>query len=181
MRDIATVTLNNQSTPNDQNYHQHYSLVVASPASRLSDIAASSAATTTQTSASTLMKPDGIASDPLTLSVLSADIDDIVQHALHVWKNDALALNTSNHSNEILPFTNNEDLLLANILQRASTDQPNALLHPMGMSIEQMSLFFHALNYLLDNQNNIATLFRPITQTDNNELPAASGKDYLNK
>ncbi|CAF1442576.1 unnamed protein product [Adineta ricciae] len=160
-RDITTVTLNNQSTPNDQNHHQHYSLVVASPASRLNDIAASSVPTTTQTSASTLVKPDGIAPDPITLSVLSADIDDIVQHALHVWKNDTLALNTSNHSNEILPFTNNEDLLLANILQRTSTDQPNAHLQPM------------------DNQNNIATLFRPITQTDNNELPAASAAAIL--
>ncbi len=102
---------------------------MASPAIRSNDIIPPPA--TTQT-ASAVAKPDIRTTDPITLSVLSGDIDDIVQHALHLWKNDAIAINNRTNTNESSPFINDEDFLLADLLQRSENDQQNIHLHSIG-------------------------------------------------
>ncbi|CAF4362947.1 unnamed protein product, partial [Adineta steineri] len=113
--DITTVTLNNPSAHNESNRHEHYSLIVASPAMRSNDVMAPT--TTAQTAASAAAaKSDVMTTDPVTFSVLSADIEDIVQHALHVWKNDAIVINNQNNTNEALPFNNEENFLFADFL-----------------------------------------------------------------
>ncbi|CAF1110177.1 unnamed protein product [Rotaria sordida] len=156
---ITTFTLNDQSTsPVEQNLHHRYSLIIPSPAARSNDM--TTASTTIQT-ASAVAKPDIITTDPVTLSVLSADIDDIVQHAFDRWKNDTLPVNNQTNMNETLSFNSNEDFLLADLLQRTDNDQQNILLHP------------------IDNQPNIVSLFRPITQNNTNESVAASGSAVL--
>jgi len=63
---------------------------------------------------------------------LSGDIDDIVQHALHLWKNDAIAINNRTNTNESSSFINDEDFLLADLLQRSENDQQNIHLHSIG-------------------------------------------------
>ncbi|CAF5052167.1 unnamed protein product, partial [Rotaria magnacalcarata] len=72
-----------RSTPTEQSLHQRYSLIIASPAVRPNDVATTSTASTTTTTqaASSVANPDIITTDPVTLSVLSTDIDNIVQHA----------------------------------------------------------------------------------------------------
>ncbi|CAF4020532.1 unnamed protein product [Rotaria sp. Silwood2] len=155
---ITTITLNDRSTPVEQNLHQRYSLIIPSPTVRSNDM--TTASTTIQT-ASAVAKPDIITTDPVTLSVLSADIDDIVQHAFDRWKNDTMPLNNQTNMNETLPFNSDEDFLLADLLQRSENDQQNILLRST------------------DNQPNISSLFRPITQNNTNESVAASASAVL--
>jgi hypothetical protein len=157
--DITTLTFSGQSTPTDQNLHQRYSLIVASPAVRSNDVT-TIPITNTQT-ASAIAKPDIITTDPITLSVLSADIDDIVQHAFEAWKNSAMTMNNQTNMNETLPFNTDDEFLLADLLQRSENDQQNILLHS------------------LDNQSNISSLFRPIPQNHIDESAAASGKYFF--
>jgi hypothetical protein len=114
----------------------------------------------TQT-ASAIAKPDIITTDPITLSLLSADLDDIVQHAFDAWKNSAMTINNQTNMNETLPFDNDEDFLLADLLQRGENDQQNILLHS------------------IDNQSNISALFRPITQNHIDESGAAAGEYFF--
>ncbi|CAF0782676.1 unnamed protein product [Adineta steineri] len=158
--DITTVTLSSPSAHNESNRHEHYSLIVASPAMRSNDVMAPT--TTSQTAASAAAaKSDVMTTDPVTFSVLSADIEDIVQHALHVWKNDAIVINNQNNTNEALPFNNEENFLFADFLQRNSDEQQNSFIHPM------------------DNQAHIASIFRPITQSSTDDSSAASASTVI--
>ncbi len=125
--DITTLTFSGQSTPTEQNLPQRYSLAIRS------NIITSPAATTQTASSSAVAKPDIITTEPITLSVLSADIDDIVQHAFDTWKNEAIPINNQTNINETLPFTNEEDFLLADLLQRSENEQQNILLRSLGI------------------------------------------------
>lgn len=128
--DITTFSLSDQSTPAEQNIHQRYSLIIASPTGRSNDTTVAPTATT-QT-ASAVAKPDIITTDPITLSVLSADFEDIVQHAFERWKHDSISTNNQNNANETLPFNTDNDYLLAEFLQRTENDQQNMHLHSIG-------------------------------------------------
>ncbi|CAF1166698.1 unnamed protein product [Rotaria magnacalcarata] len=160
---ITTFTLNDRSTPTEQSLHQRYSLIIASPAVRPNDVATTSTASTTTTTqaASSVANPDIITTDPVTLSVLSTDIDNIVQHAFDRWKNESMAMNNQpSIMNESLPF-NNDDFLLADFLQRSENDQPHVVLRSS------------------DNQPNISSLFRPIIQNSTNESTASSAATVI--
>jgi hypothetical protein len=158
--------LSGQSTPSEQNFHQLYSLIVASPAVRSSDIA------TVTTIASAAAKPDIITTDPVTLSVLSADIDDVVQRVFDTWKNETMPIDTQMNMNETLPFNNDDDFLLADILQRSENEQQAIFLRSIGNQVisHEQVVFRHF--FPLDNQSNISSLFRSIPQ---NEPVPASG------
>ena len=127
--DITALNLSDQSTPVEQNLRRRYSLIIASPTGRSSDM--TTVPTTTQT-ASTIANSDIITTDPVTLSVLSTDIDHIVQHAFEAWKNDTIQINNQTNMNEILPFHNDEDFLLSDLLQRSENDRQNILLRSIG-------------------------------------------------
>jgi hypothetical protein len=126
--DITNVAFTDQSTPIEQNLPQRYSLAIRSnPVTT----------TTIQTASSSVVaKPEMISTEPITLSVLSADIDDIVQHAFDTWKNETTPINNQTNMNETLPFTNDEDYLLAELLQRSENDQQNMLLRSIGNYIK---------------------------------------------
>ena len=118
----------NQSTGIESNLPQRYSLAL------LSNLI-STLATTTQTVASSVVaKPEIVTTEPIALSVLSADIDNIVQHAFDTWKNESRPMNNQMNMNETLPFNNEEeDFLLADLLQRSENEQQqNLFLRPLG-------------------------------------------------
>jgi hypothetical protein len=105
-------------------------------------------ATTTQTAASSVVvKPEIITTEPITLSVLSADIDDIVQHAFDTWKNETIPINNQTNINETIPFTNEEDFLLADLLQRSENEQQNMILRSIG---KQIPCFINHILYFSD-------------------------------
>lgn len=120
---------NNPMGGAEPNVPQRYSLAIRSNL-------INTPATTTATAASSVVaKPEIITTDPMTLSVLSADIENIVQHALDSWKNEARPINDQTNMNQTLPFNNNEeeDFLLADLLQRTENEQQqNLLLRPLG-------------------------------------------------
>lgn len=165
--DFSALALSGQSTPTEQNLHHLYQRIITSPAVRASD--GSSANTTNATAAVTtataMPKPDTNIVDQTTLSLLSADIDDVMQRTIDAWKNEAMSNNPSNHP---------EEYLFADILQHNELDQQTMFLRCLGMSPP----FGPSVNYNfhLENQQNLATLFRPISQpTTNTESLAASG------
>lgn len=161
--DITNVAFTDQSTPTEQNLPQRYSLAIRSNPVTTTTIQ-------TASSSSVVAKPEMISTEPITLSVLSADIDDIVQHAFDTWKNETIPIN----HNDTLAFTNEEDFLLADLLQRTENDQQNILLRSLGneRQLSQSSVRF----FSVDNQQNMSSLFRPITQNNPTEPVAASGK-----
>ncbi len=117
--DITNLGVSGPITPTEQNLPQHYSLAIRSNGILMPT-------TISSQTASAMAKPDIITTtEPITLSVLSADIDDIVQHAFETWKNETAP-------NETLPFTNEEDFLLADLLQRSENEQQNLHLRSIG-------------------------------------------------
>lgn len=121
---------NNQPTGIESNVPQRYSLAIRS------NLITNPATTTATAASSVVAKPEIITTDPITLSVLSADIENIVQHALDSWKNEARPMNDQTNINQTLPFNNEEeDFLLADLLQRTENEQQNLLLRPLGMQL----------------------------------------------
>ena len=128
--DITNLIRSSQSTGIEQNQVPRYSLAIRSNL-------ITTPATTTQTAASSVVaKPEIITTEPITLSVLSADIDDIVQHAFDAWKAETTPINNQTNINETLPFNNEEeDFLLANLLQRSENEQQNLILRSIGKKL----------------------------------------------
>lgn len=118
----------NQSTGFESNLPQRYSLAIRS------NLITAPATTTQTASSSVVAKPEIITTEPITLSVLSADIDNIVQHAFDAWKNESRPMHNQMNMNETIPFNNEEeDFLLADLLQRSENEQQNLFLRQMGM------------------------------------------------
>lgn len=111
-----------QSTPIEQNLPQHFALAL-----RSNPITTTQAGGGAAAASSIILQPDLLTNEPITLSVLSADIDDIVQHAFETWKNEM-----TENTNETLSYPNEEDFLLADLLQRSENEQQNIILHSMG-------------------------------------------------
>ena len=129
---MTNLGFSGQSTPTEQNLPQRYSLAIRSNM-------ITTPATTTQTAASSVVvKPEIITTEPITLSILTADIDDIVQHAFDTWKNETIPINNQTNNNETLPFNNEEEFLLSDLLQRTENEQQNMLRRSLGKEISSL-------------------------------------------
>jgi len=121
--DLTNINHSGQSTPIEQHLPQHYTVALRS-----------NPITTNQASGSSsiVIQPDMLSNEPITLSVLSADIDDIVQHAFETWKNENISANNQTNINETMTFANEEDFLLADLLERSENEQQNMILRSIG-------------------------------------------------
>ena len=125
--DITTLNLSDQSTPAEQNPPQRYSLIVTSPSVRSNELTTPATA-----AATTLTKPDIITTDAATLNAISADFDSAMQRTIDAWKNETLPTTHPTSSKEPFAFNDDEDFLLADILQRSDNEQQNMLLRSLG-------------------------------------------------
>ena len=77
-------------------------------------------------------QPDITSADQLALSVLSPDIDHVMQRTIPAWKNEAISTNNTNHHNQLSRMDHSDDYRLADILQRNENDQQNMFLRCLG-------------------------------------------------
>ena len=125
--DFTGLTLDTPSTPTEQNLHQRYQLFAAPLALRTSEIPVAPANTTVTVAAS---EPAATSADQVTLSVLSADIEQAMQRTLDTWRNEAMPAH-----NQPMIFNPDDDYLLADILQRSENEQQNLFLRCLGIDL----------------------------------------------
>ena len=130
--DISALALDGPATPAEQHVHQRYPLFAAPLAIRSSEIPVTPA-NVTVTIAAPVSEPVATTPDPVTISVLSADIDQVMQRTIDTWRNEAMPGNNSTEYNPPLAFNPDDDYLLAEILQRRENEQQNLFLRCLGI------------------------------------------------